>query len=98
MEKGNKSPNDLLLHKLAEIFELSQNDEVSLFHRYGRLPLLTVEKLQEQTSAQLALAKIRILMKTGKITNEQRRELYEQFAKVYQDFIARVLPQEKDIN
>ncbi|OLN29413.1 hypothetical protein [Desulfosporosinus metallidurans] len=72
--------------------------EVDLFHRYGRIPLLTVEELQEQPSAQLALAELQRLVKTGKITNKQRQVLYAEFARVYRDFIARVLPQKEDIN
>jgi len=98
IEKGNKSPSDLLLHKFAEIFELDLKNEVKLFKKYGRLPLLTVEELQEQPSAQLVLAEIRMLKKYGKITNRQRQELYAEFSKIYRNFIARVLPQKEDIN
>jgi transcriptional regulator with XRE-family HTH domain len=96
IEKGNKSPSDQLLHDLAEVYELGLEGEVDLFQRYGRMPIFTSEELSDQESTQLALAELRRLVKTGKITDEQRQELYEEFAKVYRDFITRVIPNKKD--
>jgi transcriptional regulator with XRE-family HTH domain len=96
IEKGNKSPTDLLLHQLAEVFKLDLKAEVELFHRYGKIPLLVKEELEEQPAVQLALAELRMLTKSGKITQKQRLDLYDNLGKVYQDFIARLeqsLPQ-----
>ncbi|KUO73681.1 MAG: hypothetical protein APF81_01880 [Desulfosporosinus sp. BRH_c37] len=92
IEKGNKSPSDQMLHELANVYSLSLQEEVDLFLRYGRMPIFTAEELDDQESTHLALAELRRLVKSGKITDEQRQELYAEFAKVYRDFIKRVLP------
>lgn len=92
IEKGNKSPSDQLLHELAKVYELNLEGEVDLFRRYGRMPIFTTEELDDQEFTHLALAELRRLVKSGKITDEQRQELYDEFAKVYRDFINRVLP------
>lgn len=92
IEKGNKSPSDQLLHELANVYDLNLEGEVDLFRRYGRMPIFTIEELDDQESTHLALAELRRLVKSGKITDEQRQELYDEFAKVYRDFINRVLP------
>lgn len=96
IEKGNKSPSDQLLHDLAEIYDLGLEGEVDLFRRYGRIPIFTAEELEDRESTQLALAELRRLVKTGKITDEQRQELYEEFARVYREFIARISPSKED--
>ncbi|WP_088187141.1 helix-turn-helix transcriptional regulator [Desulfosporosinus sp. FKA] len=96
IEKGNKSPSDQLLYNLVEIYDLGLEGEVDLFNRYSRVPIFTAEELKDQESTQLALAELRRLVKTGKITDEQRQELYDEFSKVYRDFMARVLPQNGD--
>jgi transcriptional regulator with XRE-family HTH domain len=92
IEKGNKSPSDQLLHELANVYNLDLEEEVNLFRRYGRMPIFTAEELDDQEYTHLALAELRRLVKSGKITDEQRQELYDEFAKVYRDFINRVLP------
>jgi len=50
----------------------------------------------DRESTQLALAELRRLVKAGKITDEERQELYAEFAKVYRDFMTRVLPPKGD--
>jgi len=96
IEKGNKSPSDQLLHDLAEVYDLGLAGEVDLFRRYGRIPIFTAEELQDRESTQLALAELRRLVKAGKITDEERQELYAEFARVYRDFMTRVLPANED--
>ncbi len=96
IEKGNKSPSDQLLHELATVYGLELEGEVDLFRRYGRMPIFTAEELDDQESTHLALAELRRLVKTGMITDEQRQELYAEFARVYRDFIDRVLPPKED--
>lgn len=92
IEKGNKVPSDLLLHELAEVFELGLRGEIDLFHRYDRIPLLTMEELKDQESTHFAFAQLRQLVKDQEITIEQRQEFYAEFDKFYRDFINRVLP------
>ena len=96
IEKGNKSPSDQLLHDLAEVYDLGLEGEVNVFRRYGRIPIFTAEELEDQESTQLALAELRRLVKTGKITDEERQELYEEFARVYREFMARISPSKED--
>jgi transcriptional regulator with XRE-family HTH domain len=90
IEKGNKTPTDLLLHQLAEVFKLDLKAEVELFHRYGKIPLLVKEELEEEPAVQLALAELRMLTTSGKITQKQRQDLYDNLGKVYRDFITRL--------
>jgi len=96
IEKAKKSPSDLLIRELAEIYELDIEGEVDLYHRYGRIPLPTMEELKEQESTHLVLAQLGQLVKTGKMTDEQRQEFYTEFDRMYRDFIARVLPSKED--
>ncbi|WP_158291464.1 helix-turn-helix transcriptional regulator [Desulfosporosinus sp. Sb-LF] len=96
IEKGNKSPSDQLLHDLAEVYELGLEGEVDLFRRYSRMPIFTSEELEDQEATQLAFAELRRLVKAGKITDEQRQELYIELSRVYRDFITRVLPTKED--
>lgn len=94
IEKGNKLPSDLLLHELAQIYKLELRDEVELYHRYDRMPLLTAEELKDQKSTHFAFAQLRQLVIDGKISEEQREEFYAAFARMYRGFIARTLPGE----
>ena len=77
-------------------YDLGLEGEVDLFRRYGRMPIFTAEELEDRESTQLAFAELRRLVKAGKITDEQRQELYAEFARVYRDFMTRVLPPKED--
>jgi transcriptional regulator with XRE-family HTH domain len=98
IEKNNRTPSDCLLHALSEVFELGLEGEVDLFHKYGRMPLLTAEELEDQKSTHFAFAQLRKLVKDGKISDEQRQEFYTEFDKMFRDFLSRVLPSKEDCN
>lgn len=92
VEKGYKLPSNLLLHEIAQVFELGLKGEVDLFHRFDHIPLLTVEELEDQATTHYAFAKLRQLVSSGKITIEQRQEFYTEFDKLFHNFLARLPP------
>jgi transcriptional regulator with XRE-family HTH domain len=91
IEKGNKSPSDQLLHELAFVFGLDIKREIDLFHRYDRVPLLTMKEIKDQDSIHFAFAQLHHLVISGKISQEQRQEFYAKFETFFNDFISQII-------
>lgn len=94
IENGEKSPSDLLLHDLAELYGLGIDGETELFHTFGRVAIYATEELLDRAATIAVLADLRKLVRKGKISDEQRQELYNEWDRVYADFKNRILKED----
>lgn len=82
IERGRKSPSDTLIRSIAIYFEI--NEDI-LFRKLDRIPLHAFEELLGNVGLQSLLSEIN--RNTG-IEPEVKERLYEQFRRVYNEFIS----------
>lgn len=84
LERGKKTPSDLMVREIAKFFIL---DEGELFNIIGKIPLSTREALEESPNMQRVLSDLKERHEKGKLTKEQMQEIYEEMISVYERFL-----------
>jgi transcriptional regulator with XRE-family HTH domain len=81
IERGEKTPSDEIIRKLAKAFDL---DEKYLFARYDRIPLVVQEELKENRTLLNTLYEI---TQNPNLSDRQKADLYEKIQKLYKEII-----------
>jgi transcriptional regulator with XRE-family HTH domain len=81
IERGEKTPSDDIIRKLAKAFDL---DEKYLFARYDRIPLVVQEELKENRTLLNTLYEI---TQNPNLSDRQKADLYEKIQKLYKEII-----------
>ena len=81
IEKGIKVPSDQLIRAIAKLYNIDEDD---LFHRYGKVPILAREELENRPILQKTLSEIKT---NKKLTDEEKDELYDKMYKLYVNYI-----------
>lgn len=83
IEKGIRLPSDELIRKLAEYYDVDEDD---LFKRYGKVPLLARHHFKGMTGLHKVLSDASKL----DITDEQRQRFSDLVTKLYADFLKEI--------
>ena len=81
IEKGIKVPSDQLIRAIAHLYEIDEDD---LFRRYGKVPILAREELENRPILQKTLSEIKT---NKKLTDEEKDELYDKMYRLYVNFM-----------
>lgn len=81
IEKGIKVPSDQLIKAIANFYKIDEDD---LFQRYGKVPILAREELENRPILQKTLSEIKT---NKKLTDEQKDELYDKMYRLYVSYI-----------
>ncbi len=83
LERGLKTPSDLLIRELAEFYGINEN---IIFDKLGKVPLSVIEELKSNENLKNMIVSIR---SNPKLTDERKYEIYESLYRVYRTMLGR---------
>lgn len=83
LERGLKTPSDLLVRELAQFYGVDEN---ILFDKLGKVPLAVIEELKDNEALKHMILSIR---SNRELSDERKYEIYESLYRVYRSMLGR---------